>query len=148
MEKQPVSVPEISMLAALQNIHKELFDGVYEFAGKIRKTNLSKGNFRFLPVIYLKETLAKIEAMPDHTFEDIVTKLIEMNLAHPFADGNDRVLRIWVNRLLCVRIHRVIDWKKIDKRLYLQALQRSPVNNTELKHLLQEALTEPGRNVS
>lgn len=148
MEVQPISAPEIGTLTELQDIHKKLFDGIYDFAGEIRSANLSKGNFRFLPVIYLKEALAKIEAMSDRTFEEILAKFIEMNLAHPFADGNDRALRLWVNRLLRERIHRVIDWEKIDRKLYLQALQRSPVNELELCNLLRQALTRPNRNVS
>lgn len=135
-------------LEELQIIHKQLFVGVYDFAGEIRSANLSKGNFRFLPVIYLKEALNKIESMPDHTFDEIVAKFIEMNLAHPFADGNNRALRLWLDRQLRERIHRVIDWKKINRRIYLQAPQRSPVNNLELRTLLQHALTAPGGNVS
>lgn len=148
MEVQPISAPKIGTLTELQNIHKKLFDGIYDFAGEIRSANLSKGNFRFLPVIYLKEALIKIEAMPDRTFEEILAKFIEINLAHPFADGNDRALRLWVNRLLRERIHRVIDWEKIDRKLYLQALQRSPVNDLELSSLLRQALTRPNWNVS
>lgn len=148
MEVQPISAPEIGTLTELQDIHKKLFDGIYDFAGEIRTANLSKGNFRFLPVIYLKEALIKIEAMSDRTFAEILAKFIEMNLAHPFADGNDRALRLWVNRLLRERIHRVIDWEKIDRKLYLQALQRSPVNDLELCSLLRQALTRPNWNVS
>lgn len=133
---------EIGSFKGLQQIHKYLFDGLYDFAGEVRQQNISKGGFRFANALYLVEALAKIELMPENSFEEIVSKYVEMNVAHPFMEGNGRSTRIWVDQILKKRIRKVVDWQKVDKTLYLQAMERSPVNDLELRFLLQQALTE------
>lgn len=126
---------------SLSKIHKYLFDEIYYFAGEIRKENISKGNFRFAPVMYLEVSLKNIDAMPQSTFDDIVKKYVEMNIAHPFREGNGRSTRIWLDLILKKEIGEVVDWSKIDKEDYLLAMERSPIKDTEIKFLLQNALT-------
>lgn len=133
---------EPGTVAALQAIHHALFDGLYDFAGLIREKNISKGGFRFANSLYLREALAAIEKMPEGTYEEIVAKYVEMNVAHPFLEGNGRATRIWLDMLLRARLGVVVDWQKVDKDLYLQAMERSPVNDLELRYLLHPALTD------
>ncbi len=133
---------EIGTVKGLMQIHKLLFDGLYDFAGQIRDKNISKGNFRFVSSLYLAESLAKIEAMPENTFEEIVAKYVEMNIAHPFLEGNGRSGRIWLDLILKKSLKQCVDWCLIDKRAYLSAMERSPVNDLELRHLLISALTD------
>jgi cell filamentation protein len=133
---------EAGTLHGLQQIHKFLFDSLYDFAGKIRTKNISKGNFRFASSLYLSESLAKIEKMPEATFEEIVTKYVEMNIAHPFLEGNGRSGRIWLDLMLKKNLRKCVDWSKIEKRPYLSAMERSPVNDLEIRTLLQSALTD------
>jgi cell filamentation protein len=133
---------EVGTVKGLCDIHAYLFDGLYEFAGKIREVNISKGNFRFVNCLYLKEILPKIEQMPQYDFESIVEKYVEMNVAHPFLEGNGRAMRIWLDMMFKKELHRVVDWRNIDKVLYLQAMERSPVNDLELRYLLKENLTD------
>lgn len=133
---------EIGTTAGLQSIHHALFDGLYDFAGQIRQQNISKGNFRFANTLYLPEILAKIDTMPMSTFDGIVDKYVEMNIAHPFLEGNGRSTRVWLDLMLKHSLGQIIDWEKIDKHLYLQAMERSPVNALELKTLLSENLTD------
>ena len=123
-------------------IHKYLFNNLYDFAEQIRTKNISKGNFRFANSLYLKEILEKIEQMPEDTFEDIIKKYVEMNVAHPFMEGNGRSTRIWLDMILKKNLKKVVDWQKVDKDLYLQAMERSPINDLELRFLLQVALTD------
>lgn len=129
-------------VAELQEIHRALFEGLYDFAGQIRQQNIAKGNFRFANVLYLPEILGKIEAMPARSFEGIVDKYVEMNIAHPFLEGNGRSMRIWLDLMLRKNLGKMVDWEKIDKSLYLQAMERSPVNALELKVLLKDNLTD------
>lgn len=133
---------EIGSFKGLQQIHKFLFDGLYDFAGEVRQQNISKGGFRFANALYLVEALSKIELMPENTFEEIISKYVEMNVAHPFMEGNGRSTRIWLDQILKKRLGKVVDWQKVDKTLYLQAMERSPINDLELRFLLQQALTE------
>lgn len=133
---------EVGTLKGLCDIHRYLFEGLYEFAGKIREVNISKGNFRFANSLYLKDILPKIEQMPQNSFEKIVEKYVEMNVAHPFLEGNGRAMRIWLDVILKKELHKVVDWRKVDKKLYLQAMERSPVNDLELRYLLQDNLTD------
>ena len=128
--------------AALQAIHKYLFDEIYDFAGKVRTVNIAKGNFRFAPVMYLDAALEKIEKMPQSTFDEIVEKYVEMNVAHPFREGNGRSMRIWLDLMLKTELHKVVDWSRVDKDDYLFAMERSPVKDLEIKHLLKTALTD------
>lgn len=125
----------------LQDIHKVLFQDIYDFAGELRTVNISKGNFRFVPVMYLSEAVKTIERMPQDTFDEIVEKYIEMNVAHPFREGNGRSMRLWLDHMLCVELQKTIDWSQIDKETYLSAMERSPVNDLEIKAVLAEALT-------
>ena len=118
------------------------FGGLYAFAGEIRTVNISKGSFRFANSLYLKEALAAIEKMPEKTFEEIIAKYVEMNIAHPFMEGNGRATRIWLDMMLRKNLGKVVDWSLIDKTLYLQAMERSPVNDLELRHLLSGAITD------
>ena len=127
---------------SLSAIHYQLFQDVYDFAGKIRTVNIAKGNFRFAPLMYLEESLKNIEKMPQSTFDEIVEKYIEMNIAHPFREGNGRSTRIWLDMILKNRIGKVIDWSKIDKEEYLLAMERSPIKDTEITILLKDALTD------
>ena len=126
---------------SLSAIHYQLFQDVYDFAGKIRTVNIAKGNFRFAPVMYLKEALKSIEKMPQQSFQQIVEKYVEMNVAHPFREGNGRSTRIWLDLMLKKEIQQVVDWSKVDKEDYLLAMERSPVKDIEIKFLLQNALT-------
>jgi len=132
---------EVGTFNGLSKIHKYLFSDIYDFAGNIRKENISKGNFRFASAIYLKEVLSKIDTMPHDTFENIMKKYVEMNIAHPFREGNGRSTRIWLDMILKTKIGKVIDWSKVDKEEYLLAMERSPVKDTEIKILLENALT-------
>ena len=130
----------------LQDIHKVLFQDIYDFAGELRTVNISKGNFRFVPVMYLSEAVKTIESMPQNSFDEIVEKYVEMNVAHPFREGNGRSMRLWLNHILCVELQKTIDWSQIDKETYLSAMERSPVNDLEIKAVLAEALTDDINN--
>lgn len=130
----------------LQQIHKYLFDGLYDFAGKIRTKNISKGGFRFATALYLTEVLYKVEQMPENTFEEIIAKYVEMNIAHPFMEGNGRAMRIWLDMILKKRLKKVVNWQFVDKTLYLQAMERSPINDLELRTLLLANLTDDINN--
>ena len=127
---------------ALAEIHKVLFEDIYDFAGKVRTVNLAKGNFRFAPVMYLESALQHIEKMPQTTFDEIVEKYVEMNVAHPFREGNGRATRIWLDAILKKELKMVIDWNCIDKNDYLLAMERSPIKDIEIKYLLKQALTD------
>lgn len=133
---------EVGTFEGLAQIHKYLFEEIYEFAGKVRKENISKSNFRFASAMYLKEALKKIDEMPQTTFDEIIEKYVEMNVAHPFREGNGRSTRIWLDLILKKQIGKVVDWSKIDKQDYLLAMERSPIKDTEIKFLLREALTD------
>ena len=126
----------------LRYIHRFLFEDLYEFAGEIRDVNMAKGNFRFAPLIYLDVALSNIERMPQSSFEEIIEKYVEMNIAHPFREGNGRSMRIWLDHILKSEIKRVIDWGRVDKEEYLLAMERSPIKDLEIKDLLKRALTE------
>ena len=130
----------------LQDIHKILFQDIYDFTGELRTVNISKGNFRFVPVIYLSEAVKTIESMPQNSFDEIVEKYVEMNVAHPFREGNGRSMRLWLDHMLCVELQKTIDWSQIDKEKYLSAMERSPVNDLEIKAVLGEALTDDINN--
>ena len=129
-------------LEALIQIHKYLFEDIYEFAGQLRTVNIAKGNFRFAPAIYLNEALKSIEKMPQSTFDEIIEKYVEMNIAHPFREGNGRSARIWLDLILKLELNKVVDWSKVDKDDYLPAMERSPIKDIEIKHLIFAALTE------
>lgn len=126
----------------LARIHEFLFDEIYDFAGKMRTVNIAKGNFRFAPVMYLRPALESIDAMPQSSFDEIIEKYVEMNVAHPFREGNGRSTRIWLDAILKKELHQVIDWSRVDKEDYLLAMERSPVKDVEIKALLHAALTE------
>lgn len=130
----------------LQDIHKVLFQDIYDFAGELRTVNISKGNFRFVPVMYLSEAVKTIERMSQDTFDEIVEKYVEMNVAHPFREGNGRSMRLWLDHMLCVELQKTIDWSQIDKEKYLSAMERSPVNDLEIKAVLVEVLTDDINN--
>ena len=130
----------------LQDIHKILFQDIYDFAGELRTVNISKGNFRFVPVMYLSEAVKTIESMPQNSFDEIVEKYVEMNVAHPFREGNGRSMRLWLDHMLCVELQKTIDWSQIDKEKYLSAMERSPVNDLEIKAVLAKALTDDINN--
>jgi cell filamentation protein len=133
---------KVGTLKGLQQIHKFLFDGLYNFAGEIRTLNISKGNFRFANSLYLKEILDKIETMNENIFEEIIAKYVEMNIAHPFMEGNGRTMRIWLDMMLKKNLKQVVNWQFVDKELYLQAMERSPINDLELRFLLSANLTD------
>ena len=133
---------EAGSVRSLLDIHHELFADIYDFAGKIRDVNIAKGNFRFAPVMYLHAALENIEKMPQNTFDQIVEKYVEMNIAHPFREGNGRATRIWLDLILKKELGQVIDWSKVDKEDYLLAMERSPIRDIELKHVLRAALTD------
>lgn len=133
---------EVGTYKGLSKIHKFLFEDIYSFAGKIRKENIAKGNFRFASCMYLEDVLKKIDDMPQTNFEDIVKKYVEMNIAHPFREGNGRSTRIWLDMILKKELNKVVDWSKVDKEDYLLAMERSPVKDTEIRLLLQNALTD------
>jgi probable adenosine monophosphate-protein transferase HI_0977 len=133
---------EVGTTQGLCEIHRYLFEGLYDFAGKIRHQNISKGGFRFANAMFLHAILPVIDQMPENTFEEIVAKYVEMNIAHPFMEGNGRSTRIWLDMILKKRLTKVIDWRLIEKEAYLQAMERSPINDLELRFLLQPALTD------
>ena len=133
---------EIGTFKGLAQIHAYLFSDIYEFAGKLRDVNIAKGSFRFAPLMYLPQSLKHISAMPQSTFEEIIEKYVEMNIAHPFREGNGRATRIWLDLILKSEIKRVIDWNAVDKAEYLSAMERSVVKDLEIKHLLKSALTD------
>ena len=130
----------------LQRIHTILFQDIYDFAGELRYVNIAKGNFRFVPVMYLAEAVKTIESMPQSTFDEIVEKYVEMNVAHPFREGNGRSMRLWLDHMLCVELQKTIDWSQVDKEQYLSAMERSPVNDLEIKTVLAKALTNDINN--
>ena len=133
---------EVGKFSGLATIHKFLFDELYDFAGKVRTVNIAKGNFRFAPVMYLDAALKHIDDMPQSTFDEIIEKYVEMNVAHPFREGNGRSTRIWLDLILKKELKLVIDWNKVDKEDYLLAMERSPIKDVEIKVLLKDALTE------
>lgn len=133
---------EVGTIKGLRDIHHYLFDGLYNFAGKIRTLNISKGNFRFANCLYLDVILPVIEKMPETTFEEIIAKYVEMNIAHPFMEGNGRSMRIWLDMMLKKQLGKVVDWQNVDKHLYLQSMERSHVNDLELRTLLHQELTD------
>jgi len=128
--------------ASLQAIHKALFEDIYDFAGELRTLNLAKGNFRFAPLMYLEAALGNIDKMPQSTFDEIIEKYVEMNIAHPFREGNGRSTRLWLDQMLKAGIGQVVDWSKVDKEDYLLAMERSPIKDVEIKVLLKAALTD------
>ena len=128
--------------ASLQAIHKALFEDIYDFAGELRTVNLAKGSFRFAPLMYLEAALANIDKMPQSTFDEIIEKYVEMNIAHPFREGNGRSTRLWLDQMLKAGIGQVVDWSKVDKEDYLLAMERSPIKDVEVKVLLKAALTD------
>ncbi len=132
---------EIGKFSALQAIHKYLFEDIYDFAGQLRTVNLAKGNFRFAPVMYLEAALQNIDNMPQSTFDEIIEKYVEMNIAHPFREGNGRSTRIWLDLILKKELHKVVDWSQVDKEDYLLAMERSPSRDIESKHVWKKALT-------
>ena len=133
---------EAGTFATLKAIHKYLFDEIYDFAGELRTVNIAKGNFRFAPLMYLEAALANIDKMPQSTFDEIVEKYVEMNIAHPFREGNGRSTRIWLDQIFKKEISKVVDWSKVDKEDYLLAMERSPIKDIEIKHILKAALTD------
>ena len=133
---------EPGKFSSLQAIHKYLFEEIYDFAGKIRTVNLAKGNFRFAPLMYLETALGNIDKMPQSTFDEIVEKYVEMNIAHPFREGNGRRMRIWLDLIFKAELYNVVDWSKVDKEDYLLAMERSPIKDIEIKYLLKNALTD------
>ena len=133
---------EIGTTKWLQQIHKYLFDEIYDFAGKVRTVNIAKGNFRFVPVMYLQAALENIEKMPQSTFDEIVEKYVEMNIAHPFREGNGRSTRIWLDLILKKELNLVVDWSLVGKEDYLLAMERSPIKDIEIKYILKNALSD------
>lgn len=133
---------EAGKFQTLCEIHKYLFDDIYDFAGKIRTVNISKGNFRFAPLMYLEAAIENIDKMPQNTFDEIVEKYVEMNIVHPFREGNGRSMRIWLDMMLKKQIGQVADWSKIEKEDYLMAMERSPIKDIEIKYILKAALTD------
>ncbi|MBE6036377.1 MAG: cell filamentation protein Fic [Clostridiales bacterium] len=133
---------EPGSFSALKEIHRYLFEELYDFAGQLRTVNLAKGNFRFAPVMYLDTAIGNIEKMPQSTFEEIIEKYVEMNIAHPFREGNGRSARIWLDLILKAELQKVIDWSLVDKEDYLLAMERSPIRDIEIKHILRAALTD------
>ena len=136
----------VGTFSALQAIHKYLFEEIYDFAGKLRTVNIAKSNFRFAPLIYLEAALANIDKMPQSTYDEIIEKYVEMNIAHPFRECNGRSTRIWLNLMLKKGISKVVDWSKVDKEDYLLAMERSPIKDTEIKVVLKSALTSDINN--
>ena len=133
---------EAGSFTSLVEIHKYLFDTIYEFAGKIRTVNIAKGHFRFAPVMYLEAALQNIEKMPQSTYDEIIEKYVEMNIAHPFREGNGRSTRIWLDLILKKELRQVVAWSRVDKEDYLLAMERSPIRDIEIKHILKQALTD------
>ena len=145
-DKNLIDNIEVGTFKGLQEIHRYLFQDIFDFAGEIRKVNISKGNFRFAPTLFLAENLKIIDKMKSESFDEIVDKYVELNVAHPFREGNGRSMRIWLDVLLKHRLGRCVDWSKIDKFSYLSAMERSPINSLELKVLLESALTDDIQN--
>ena len=141
-EKGVLDELEPGTFETLARIHKYLFSDIYDFAGKVRTVNIAKGNFRFAPVMYLQEALENINKMPQSNFDEIIEKYVEMNVAHPFREGNGRSGRIWLDLMLKKEIQKVVDWNKVDKEDYLLAMERSPIRDIEIKHVLKNALTD------
>lgn len=133
---------EVGTFKGLSEIHDFLFSEIYDFAGKIRTVNIAKGNFRFAPVMYLEQSLKHIDQMPQTSFEEIINKYVEMNIAHPFREGNGRSTRIWLDLILKEELQKVVDWNLIDKADYLSAMERSPINDLEIRYLISNALTD------
>ena len=141
-ETQRFNAMKAGTFKTLKEIHKYLFQDVYDFAGELRTVNIAKGNFRFAPVMYLQAALENIERMPQATFDEIIEKYVEMNIAHPFREGNGRSTRIWLDLILKAELNLVVNWNKIDKEDYLLAMERSPIKDIEIKHLIKNALTD------
>ncbi len=141
-ESGDIDTIEVGTAKGLCQIHRYIFEGLYNFAGEIRTQNIAKGGFRFANSMYLDAILPVIEKMPETTFEEIIAKYVEMNIAHPFMEGNGRATRIWLDLILRKNLGKVVDWRNVDKNLYLQAMERSPINDLELRSLLQPALTD------
>lgn len=141
-ETGDIDTLEAGTFAGLAQIHRYLFEDIYDFAGKIREVNIAKGNFRFAPLMYLPQSLKHIDAMPQNSFDTIIEKYVEMNIAHPFREGNGRAMRIWLDLMLKKELKKVIDWNGVDKDDYLSAMERSVVKDVEIKQLLKEALTD------
>ena len=139
---------EAGTFESLVVIHKELFEDIYDFAGKIRTVNISKGNFRFAPITYLDDAIKNIEKMPQSNFDEIIEKYVEMNVAHPFREGNGRSMRIWLDVILKKELKKVVDWESIERDDYLLAMERSPIKDTEIKLLLKNALSDEVENAS
>lgn len=133
---------EVGTVSSLKEIHRYLFDEIYDFAGELRNVNISKGSFRFAPLMYLEAALANIDKMPQSTFDEIVEKYVEMNIAHPFREGNGRSTRIWLDLIFKNELYKVVDWSKVAKEDYLLAMERSPIKDIEIKHILKAALTD------
>lgn len=140
-EKGILDILEVGTFGSLSKIHKYLFDEIYYFAGEVRNVNIAKGNFRFAPVMYLKQSLEHIDNMPQSTYEEIIEKYVEMNVAHPFREGNGRSTRIWLDLILKKELGKVVNWSNVDKEDYLLAMERSPIKNVEIRELLKQALT-------
>ncbi len=141
-DTKEINTMEVGTFAGLAQTHRILFEEIYDFAGKIREVNIAKGNFRFAPLMYLQQSLEHIDEMPHSSFDEIVEKYVEMNIAHPFREGNGRATRIWLDMILKTHIQKVIDWNLVDKEAYLSAMERSVVKDIEIKQLLQGALTD------
>ena len=141
-ESKDIDKIEVGTFKGLQQIHFYLFDGLYDFAGKMRTVNITKGNCRFANVLYLDKELQRIDNMPQNNFKEIIEKYVEMNLAHPFREGNGRTMRIWLDMMLKKQLNKVVDWKNVSKELYFQAMERSPVNDLEIRTLLGDNLTD------
>lgn len=141
-EKGMLDKMEAGKFSSLKAIHKYLFEDIYDFAGQIRTVNISKGNFRFAPLMYLEAAIENIDKMPQSTFDEIIEKYVEMNIAHPFREGNGRSTRIWLDCILKAELGKVIDWSRVDKEDYLLAMERSPIKDIEIKYLLNGALTD------
>ncbi len=141
-ESNSIHKIETGTTKGLKEIHHFLFDSLYDFGGEIRNLNISKGGFRFANTLYLKEILVKIELMPENSFEEIIAKYVEMNIAHPFIKGNGQSMRIWLDMILKKQLKKVVNWQFVDKTLYLQSMERSPINDLELRTLLKDNLTE------
>ena len=140
-ESKDIDRMEVGTVKGLRDIHRYLFGGLYDFAGQVRKVNISKGSFRFANSLYLDAVLKAVEPMPEESFEQIVEKYVEMNIAHPFMEGNGRTMRIWLDMMLKRSLHQVVNWQNVDKDLYLMAMERSPINDLEIRTLLKENLT-------
>jgi cell filamentation protein len=145
-ETGDIDTMEVGTTKGLQDIHRYFFDGLYDFAGQIRISNISKGGFRFANSLYLKEILVKIEQMSENSFEEIIAKYVEMNIAHPFMEGNGRTMRVWLDMVLKKNLKKVVNWQNVGKERYLQAMERSPINDLELRTLLFAHLTDETDN--